>query len=341
MLKEKLVKFQAARLESFGSPLCVKPITLPPLGPHEVAVQVHFSGINFYELLIIAGQYSSLPHLPATLGGELAGTVVEIGSRVISFCKGDRVFSFAETGKGTTGSHAERAHINEKYLYHLPKKVSFETGASIPMVAFAAYTMLRKKVRMPLSGTILVYSAAGGVGSTLVQLARVLYPKITIIGTCSNQKKVKIIRSLGADVVINTKKESCADKLHKKFSSSIDVIFDPMGQQYLDLNLSLLRPLQGIICSYGTSTGAIADANLVSKLRKNNLALSGFLMWPLLENKKLCLNIFAEIFRLLKSKRFKPLIDKIFPLKDINKAVLRIRQRKNIGKVLVNPRQSL
>jgi len=108
-----------------------------------------------------------------------------------------------------------------------------------------------------------------------------------------------------------------------------------MGQQYLDGNLSLLRPLDGTICSYGAYTGPIVDASLVAKLRKDNLTLSGFLMWPLLENKKLCMDIFSDIFTLLESKQYKPLVDKIFPLEDVTKGIERIRQRQNIGKVLI------
>lgn len=336
--KQNLIKFQAARLISFGSPLRVEAVVLPPLGHHDVSVEVYFAGINFYELMIMKGEYPLLPILPATLGGELVGKVLETGSEVTSFHKGDRVFSLAQTSKGTTGSYAEQVHINEKYLYHLPQEISFETGAAIPMTTFAAYTMLSKRVNIPKKGVVLVYSAAGGVGSSLIQFIKALYPKTTVIGICSNEQKMKAVHSLGTDIVINTKKELLIKQLHTKFPDGIDVIFDPMGQQYLDVNLSLLRPFGGTICSYGTFTGAITDSTLVSKLRKNNLTLSGFLMWPLLENKKLCLNIFAEIFKIIKAKQFKPLVDKVFLLKNINKAVEQIQQRKNIGKIIIKMR---
>lgn len=334
-LKVNSTNFQAARLISFGSPLRVQSTDLSPLGPRDVLVKVHFAGINFYELMIMDGKYPSLPTLPATPGGELAGEVLETGSNVISFHKGDRVFSLAQTDKGTTGSYGEIACVNEQYLYLLPKTISFETGAAIPMVTFAAYTMLRKRVYVPENGVILVHSAAGGLGSTLIQFARAIFPKLTIIGTCSNDKKMEVVHSLGADLVINTKKGSFVDEIHKQFPSGIDVIFDPMGQQYIDAHLSLLRSLYGTICSYGTYTGPITDSALVAKLRKDNLTFSGFLMWPLLEHKELCMNIFKDVFKLLNTKKFRPLIDKIFPLEKVNDGIARIRQRKNIGKILL------
>ncbi len=333
--KASSTSFRAARLTAFGLPLRVELIDLPSLGPGEVAVKVHYAGINFYELMIMDGNYPLLPALPVTPGGELAGVVLETGSDVTSFHKGDRVFSLAQTGKGTTGSYGEIAHINEQYLYLLPKTISFEMGAVIPMTAFAAYTMLRKRVYIPQNGVILVHSAAGGVGSTLIQLAKALFPKITIIGVCSNDQKMKMVHLLGADVVINSRKKSFIDEIKKMFPEGIDIIFDPMGQQYLDVHLSLLRPLYGTICSYGTYTGPITDSALVTKLRKNNLMISGFLMWPLLEHKELCMDIFTDVFKLLKTKQFKPIIDNIFPLEKVNDGLARIRQRKNIGKVLI------
>lgn len=334
-MKKNSTNFRVARLRTFGSPLRIENVNLPPLDPHDVLIKVHFAGINFYELMIMDGRYPFLPTLPTTPGGELAGVVLEIGRNVKTFHRGDRVFSLALSGKGTTGSYGEIARVNEQYLYALPKTVSFRTGASIPMVTFAAYTMLRKRVTIPENGVILIHSAAGGVGSTLIQLAKSMFPKLTIIGTCSNDQKVEIVHALGANIVINSKKRSFVDEIHKKFPDGVDVIFDPMGQQYIDANLSLLRPLYGTICSYGTYTGQIIDSELVIKLRKNNLTLSGFLMWPLLKNKKLCKETFTSVFELLNTKQFKPLIDNVFPLEKINIAIERIRQRENIGKVLI------
>ncbi len=326
---------KSAQLTRFKHPLRIADIDLPPLGDCEVAVRIRFAGINFYELMLMDGTYPTLPQLPATPGGELAGVILAVGKKVTSFTKGDRVFSLAQTGRGTTGSYAQVTHINQQYLYHLPKEVSFKAGAAIPMAGFAAYTMITKRMHIPKGGTILIHSAAGGVGSALVQFAHALFPAATIIATCSGKKKGEMVRALGADLVIDTAKASFADRIRTKFSDGIDAIFDPIGQGALNAHLSLLRPLTGAICTYGTYTGAITDPVLVSKLRNGNVTISGFLMWPLLEDKKFCEEIFAKVFRLMKTKRFKPLIDTVFPLGEVNEAVARIRQRKNVGKVLL------
>lgn len=183
--------------------------------------------------------------------------------------------------------------------------------------------------------TILVHSAAGGVGSMLVQLIKTLFPTSIIVGTCSDEKKMKIISNLGADIIINIKKKSFVDQILTKFPDGIDVVFDSTGQQYFDDNLSVLRPMSGILCSYGAYTAPITDLNVIGKLRKNNLTLSGFLMWPLLKDKEYCQMVFNHLFRLMNEKKLVSLIDKTFPLKKVNDAIERIKKRENIGKVLL------
>lgn len=324
-----------AQLIKFNSPLEIVDVDLAPLSENEVEIRVCFAGINFYELMVSCGNYPLTPLLPFTLGGELSGEVVRVGKKVKDFKKADRVFSLAQTGIATTGSYAQICHVQEKYLYHLPDFVSFKIGAAFPMIGFTAYNLLTKRVKMPKKGTVLIHSGAGGVGSTLIQLTKDLFPKIKIIATGSNREKEKIVKKLGADFVINTKEKSFVKEIEKEFPRGLEVIFDPTGQQFFDDNLSLLGPNKGLICSYGAYTGAITDPNVVGKLRKSNLTLSGFLMWPLLEDKKYCQEIFNNLFMLMEKKQFTPLIDKIFPLARANEAHQRLRERKNLGKVLL------
>ena len=100
-------------------------------------------------------------------------------------------------------------------------------------------------------------------------------------------------------------------------------------------HLSLIKPLNGIWCTYGAYSGPIIEENLVGKLRSKNATLAGFLMWPLIENKKWCENKFKEIFKLIKQNRIEAQIDKIFPLEEINQAFNRMSDRKNLGKILI------
>ena len=329
------VVIQAAMLTSINTPLSIQKVDLVPSGPHQVTVRIHFAGINFYESLLIAGKYPSQSDFPLTLGGELSGEVSAIGNRVSDFKVGDRVFSFAQTGKGTTGSYATFANIDEQYLYHLPKTLSFEAGAAFPMIFFTAFTML-SQVKAKNDSTILVHSVAGGVGSTLAQLIRALYPSSKIIGTYSNPKKEKFIQNLGIDLLVNVKKENLIGKILAKFPSGVDIIFDPVGQRLVDTHIKLLKPLSGIWCSYGGYSGAITDHNLIGKLRAINGTLVGFLMWPIIEDKDWCQKQFIKIVKIMNKYNLLPKIDKNFPLVEANNALQRLEERKNIGKILLD-----
>jgi len=330
------MKTKSARLYEFNKPLVVEEVDISPPLANWVTVKVYFSGINFYEKLIIEGKYPTAAELPLTIGGEFSGEVVEVGEGVTDFKIGDRVFSLAMTGKSVSGGYANFANIEEKYLYHLPEELSFEQGAAVPMVFFTAYTMLAKKVGMKDGQTVLVHSAAGGVGSTLVKLIKAMYPNSKIIGTYSCAEKEAVVKKLGVDVPINSESSDLLTEIRTKFSDGIDVIFDPVGQKLVSEHLNLIKPLSGIWCTYGAYGGAIVEENLVGKLRSKNATLAGFLMWPLIENKKWCEKEFEEIFEILKQYKIEPQIDKVFPLEEVNQAFARISERKNIGKVLLS-----
>ncbi|MCW1949401.1 MAG: zinc-binding dehydrogenase [Candidatus Shapirobacteria bacterium] len=330
------MKTKSVRLSEFNKPLLIEETEINPPSVNMVTVKVHFAGINFYEKLLIEGKYPTNSVLPFTIGGEFSGEIVEVGEGITDFKVGDRVFSLALTGKGTSGGFAQYANIETKYLYRLPEEFSFEQGAAIPMIFFTAYTMLSKKVQMKDGQTVLIHSAAGGVGSTLVKLIKAMYPKTKIIGTYSSLEKEKVLKGLGVDFPINGETDNLSAEIKKIFPEGIDVIFDAVGQKLVSEHLDLIKPLNGIWCTYGAYSGPIVEENLVGKLRSKNATLAGFLMWPLIENKDFCQKQFTEIFEVMKKYNILPEIDKIFPLEQVNEAFERISQRKNIGKVLLS-----
>lgn len=329
------MKIKCARIHEFGKPLIIENIDIETPSSKSVTVKVSFSGINFYEKLLIEGKYPTSANLPLTIGGEFSGEVLQVGENVKDFKVGDRVFSLALSGKGTSGGFADIAVIEEKYLYHLPDEITFEQGAAIPMIFFTAYSMLSEKVNMKDGLTVLIHSVAGGVGSTLAKLIKAMYPNSIIIGTYSSIEKEKIIKDLKIDVPICSENVDLITEINNKFPQGIDVIFDPVGQNMVSEHLSLIKPLNGIWCTYGAYSGPIIEENLVGKLRSKNATLAGFLMWPLIENKKWCENKFKEIFKLIKQNRIEAQIDKIFPLEEINQAFNRMSDRKNLGKILI------
>jgi len=329
------MKIKCTRIQEFNKPLMVKNIDIETPSSESVMVKVKFSGINFYEKLLIEGKYPTSASLPLTIGGEFSGEIVEIGENVKDFKIGDRVFSLALSGKGTSGGFASFANIESKYLYHLPDDFTFEQGASIPMIFFTAYTILSKKINIKDGQTVLIHSVAGGVGSTLVKLIKAMYPNSTIIGTYSSAEKEKFIKDLGVDIPICSENIDFMTEINNNFPEGLDVIFDPVGQKLVTEHLNLIKPLSGIWCTYGAYSGPIVEENLVGKIRNKNATLVGFLMWPLIENKIWCQQEFEEIFDLIRQYKIQPQIDKIFPIDEINQAFSRMSDRKNIGKILI------
>lgn len=163
-----------------------------------------------------------------------------------------------------------------------------------------------------------------------------MYPKTKIIGTYSVLEKESFLKSLGVDFPISNESGGLSAEIKKNFSEGIDVIFDSVGQKAVLEHFDLIKPLNGIWCTYGAYSGAIVEENLVGKLRSKNATLAGFLMWPLIENKKWCEKEFEEIFEILKQYKIEPQIDKVFPLDEVNQAFARISARKNIGRVLLS-----
>jgi NADPH:quinone reductase len=329
---------RAARLTQFNSPLVVDQTPLPPPAADEICVRVLYAGINFYENLILLGKYPSLPQLPAGVGGECLGEVLAVGDDVTGFKLSDRVVTIAQTGFGTSGTFAEKANIKARYAFKAPTKVEEQRLAPLPMAYFTAWLLANNRVQLGAEKTVLIHSAAGGVGLALLDLLKTgTWGKLNVIGTCSGEAKAALLKKRKIDYAIDITKSNWREETLSLFPGGVDVVFDAHGAAYYEDNLSVLKPNSGQMCSFGAYSGPITDAGLVSKLRQKNLTLSGFLMWPLIEDRNLCEDVFAALFALAEKKKINPQIDQVFSLENANDAFERLRSRKSIGKILVSP----
>lgn len=327
---------RAARLTHFNQPFVIENAALLPVAADEIRVRILYAGINFYEAMIINGTYPTIPPLPACLGGECFGEVIAKGSKVPYFKIGDRVITLAQTGFGTSGTFANEANIKAKYAFKTPIEVTPDQLAALPMAYYTAWLLAHTRVRIQKRMTVLIHSAAGGVGMALIDVLRACaWESLTIIGTCSGETKAKLLKQKGIDLAIDTTMASWKEVLHQHYPTGVDVVFDANGAAYLDDNLESLKPNIGQLCSYGAYSGPITDQQLVTKIRRMNLTISGFLMWPLIEDRSLSEDVFKSLFSLLQQDKIHPQLDKIFPLDQINDAFDRLRSRESIGKILV------
>lgn len=213
---------------------------------NEVVVDVHASGVNYADIIIRWGLYESAKQLvgwPITPGFEFAGTVKETGPDVSRFKRGDRVF-----GVTLFNAYASEVKTEEINLYNIPENMSFEEAAGFPAVFMTAYHALFQNVVVRAGMTALVHSAAGGVGSSLVQLCKTA--GIKTIGVVGSSHKVDFVKSLGCDVVIDKSTEKLWKEVEKAAPQGVELVFDANGVETLKESYRHLAP-SGKLIAYG------------------------------------------------------------------------------------------
>src|SRR5262245_55580000 len=183
------------------SELAVREVPEPELGPGMVRVGVRAAGCNFFDILMVRGQYQVRPPFPFTPGAELAGVVEEVGPDVRDFARCDRVMASAGLG-----AFAERAVVPARAVYRLPEGMSFEAGAAFPIVYPTSYAALVFRAPVNRGEWLLVHAAAGGVGIAAVQIGKVLGARV--IGTAGGDDKLEIVCRGGADVALDYRGEN-------------------------------------------------------------------------------------------------------------------------------------
>src|SRR5262245_32163795 len=178
------------------SELAVRDAPEPAVGPHDLGVEVRAAGCNFFDLLMVRGQYQVKPPFPFVPGGELAGVVRTVGADVEGFAPGDRVLAPV-----SLGAFAERAALPARTAWRMPDAMSFEEGAAFPIVYPTSYAGLVLRAGLQRGETLLVHAAAGGVGLAAVQIGAALGARV--IGTAGGPEKLAVARDAGAEVVID------------------------------------------------------------------------------------------------------------------------------------------
>src|SRR5947208_2891134 len=181
------------------------------LKPDEILVQVHAAGLNPIDYTIPKGTYKPILRLqlPATLGSDLAGVVVEVGSRVTRFKPGDAVFA-SIFDLSDTGAIAEFALVPESAAALKPANLDFVQAASIPMVGLTSWQALKERARLKPGQKVFIPAGAGGIGTFAIQLAKHLGAKV---GTTTSTGNVEFVRSLGADEVVDYKQQEFEEVL--------------------------------------------------------------------------------------------------------------------------------
>ncbi len=206
----------------------------PEIRDHDVLVQIYAAGVNPLDSKIRDGEFKLiLPYrLPLILGNELAGVVVRVGSRVVQFKPGDEVY--ARPDKDRIGTFAEFIAMNEDDVATKPKTLTMAEAASIPLVGLTGWQVLIERANLKKGQKVLIHAGSGGVGTFAIQLAKHVG---ATVATTTSTANVDLVKSLGADIVIDYKKEDFENVLH-----DYDVVLNSLGKDTLEKSLQVLKP---------------------------------------------------------------------------------------------------
>lgn len=307
--------------------------------PDEILVQVHAAGLNPIDTMIPKGTFKPILkfQLPATLGSDLAGVVVEIGSRVTRFKRGDPVFaSIFDLG---TGALAEFTVVPEYAAALKPANLDFVQAASIPMVGLTSWQALKERANLKPGQKVFIPAGSGGIGTFAIQLAKYLGAEV---GTTTSTANVDLVRSLGADEVVDYKKQEFEDVLR-----DYDVVLNTLRGDELEKALRILNPNSTVVSLVGPPDAPFArgrgmnvfmvavmgllSRKIIRHAKKRRAAYSFLFVRPNGDQ-------LAEIGGLLTAGRIRPVIDKVFPFAQAKEALAYLEQGRAKGKVVVQMR---
>ncbi len=310
--------------------LRVSEIPEPEAGPGALQIEVRAAGCNFFDTLIVQGKYQVKPAFPFTPGGEIAGVVKALGAGVEGFAVGDRVLAGTQIG-----GFAETAVVPAAYAHRMPDGMSFEEGAAIPIIYPTSYAALIFRANLQAGETLLVHAAAGGVGSTAVQIGKALGARV--IATVGGGDKVEIARELGADEVIDYRVDDFVARVHEiTGGSGADVIYDPVGGDVFDRSLKCIA-WNGRLLVVGFASGRIPEVK-TNRIMLKNIAVTGIHWGAYLEKEPQRVpETFDGLFALYREGLIKPLIFNTYPLEDLPSALGELASRKTHGKLIITP----
>jgi NADPH:quinone reductase len=250
--------------------LVMEEVDLPEPKEDQVRVQVRSAALNFPDILLIGGKYQVKPALPFSPGLEIAGTIDSVGTAVTGFAPGQRVLA-----QLSMGGFAEFAVAGAAALQRIPEAMGDDEAAAFPLVYQTAYFGLVVRGALQKRETVLVHSAAGGVGLAAVQIARALGAG-KIIGTVGSDHKLAIVRQHGADIAINYQTEDFVEIVKRETNGrGADVIFDPAGGELGQRSTKCIA-FEGRLLIIGFTSGAFS--NFVSNhILMKNYSIVGFI----------------------------------------------------------------
>ena len=309
----------------------------PELREDDVLVQIHAAGVNALDSKVRNGEFKQiLPYqLPLVLGHDVAGVVARVGSRVRRFKPGDEVY--ARPADGRIGTFAEFIAIKEDDVAIKPKTLTMEEAASIPLVGLTAWQVLVERANLTRGQRVLIHAGSGGVGTFAIQLAKHLG---ATVATTAGTENLELVRSLGADIAIDYKKEDFADMLR-----DYDVVLNSLDKVTLEKSLRVLKPGGQLISISGPPDTAFARSIGASWFLR---MVMGFLSYGIRAKAKRRQVHYSFLFMrahggqlskiasLVNDGFIRPVVDRVFPFASTKEAMAYVDAGRARGKVVVS-----
>ncbi len=299
-------------------------------GEGEVLVKVHSAALNFPDILMIAGKYQVRPPLPFTPGFEVAGTVDSVGPGVTRFAPGNRVLA-----QVSLGAFAEFAGAPQESVQPVPDAMSDDEAAAFPLVYQTSYFGIALRGALQPGETVLIHSAAGGVGLAAVQIARALGAG-KIIATAGSDEKLAVVRENGADVAINYRTDDFVDVVKRETDGrGADVIYDPVGGEVGERSTKCIA-FEGRLVIIGFTSGGFSNFVANHILIKNYSVIG--LHWGRYqrENPAKVAAAWKVLWEMYEAGRLKPVIGGRYPMEKLAEAMDRLASRQAVGKIVVH-----
>lgn len=329
---------KALIFKRYGKPgqTCFADVPRPTIRPDEILVRVHAAGLNPVDNAILTGAFKPILkfQLPATVGSDLAGVVVETGSRVTRFKVGDAVFaSVFDLG---IGSLAEFAAVPELAAALKPVNLDFVQAASMPMVGLTSWQVLVERMRLQPGQKVFIPGGSGGIGTFAIQLAKHLGAKV---GTTTSSGNAGLVRSLGADEVIDYKTQDFAQILQ-----GYDAVLATTRDDTLQKSIGIVMPGSSLVSLVGPPDAAFArgrgmnffmafvfgllSRKIIRLAKRHDASYSFLFVRP--DGAQL-----AKLAALVEAAHIRPVVDKVFPFTQAKDGLAYLENGRAKGKVVV------
>lgn len=323
---------RAILCESHVSPaqLTIRALDKPAPGPEEVLVRVEACGLGYVDALMVAGLYQIKPPLPYVPGSEIAGVVKQVGEEVEHIRAGQRILA---TTSG--GGLAEYVCLEESRCIPIPDQLSFDAAASFLVNYCTAFHGFRHCGGLEENETVLILGAGGGVGMAAIDVARAM--GAYVIAAASTRQKRNACLEAGANALVDYNIGNWRDELKKILAGRpLDLVYDPVGGDYTEPALRSLGP-DGRLLVVGFAAGKIPQlpANLVLLKR---CAIAG-VNWGghIAANPSESRRVLTTLLDWIASGRLHPRAGEKFPLKQAGAAMMKMLNRKAVGKIIIQP----